>query len=195
MIDKEIIKLAQNGDEEAIEHIVKEYHKVIHRNNRSFFLKGGDADDLVQEGFIGLIKAIKSYDETRNACFNTFANLCIRRQMITAIKNHNADKYKNLNLAMQGEDYSEHDESVKYAAPSIDFHSPEDICLGKELFDLLINHLSKVLSPLEKKTFKYLYQEYTYVEIAEFLNEPPKKIDNTIQRIKKKIQAFISLNK
>lgn len=77
MIEKEDIILAQNGDEESIEKIIREYQGAIYKNNLSFFLKGGDSDDLMQEGFIGLIKAIKSYDENRNACFSTFANLCI----------------------------------------------------------------------------------------------------------------------
>ncbi|MGL4896836.1 MAG: sigma-70 family RNA polymerase sigma factor, partial [Cetobacterium sp.] len=184
MIEKEDIILAQNGDEESIEKIIKEYQGAIYKNNRSFFLKGGDSDDLMQEGFIGLIKAIKSYDENRNACFSTFANLCIRRQMITAVKNHNSDKYKNLNLAMQGEGYSTQEESIHYSRPSLGFYSPEDIFLGKELVYLLTSFLEENLSTLEKNVFAYLCKEYTYVEIAGFLNEPPKKIDNTIQRIK-----------
>ncbi|MEG0069396.1 sigma-70 family RNA polymerase sigma factor [Cetobacterium sp.] len=192
MIEKEDIILAQNGNEESIEKIIREYQGTIYRNNRSFFLKGGDSDDLMQEGFIGLIKAIKSYDETRNACFSTFANLCIRRQMITAVKNYNSDKYKNLNLAMQGDGYSNHEESVRYNSPSLGFYSPEDIFLGKELVNLLTDFLSENLSELEKKVFKYLCQEYSYIEIAELLNEPPKKIDNTIQRIKKKILLYLS---
>ncbi|MBC2850815.1 sigma-70 family RNA polymerase sigma factor [Cetobacterium sp. 8H] len=192
MIEKEDIILAQNGNEESIEKIIREYQGTIYRNNRSFFLKGGDSDDLMQEGFIGLIKAIKSYDETRNACFSTFANLCIRRQMITAVKNYNSDKYKNLNLAMQGDGYSNHEESVRYNSPSLGFYSPEDIFLGKELVNLLTDFLSENLSELEKKVFKHLCQEYSYIEIAELLNEPPKKIDNTIQRIKKKILLYLS---
>lgn len=192
MIEKEDIILAQNGNEEAIEKILKEYQGTIYKNNRSFFLKGGDSDDLMQEGFIGLIKAIKSYDDSRNACFSTFANLCIRRQMITAIKNYNSDKYKNLNQAIQqGKDYTDQEEYVCYTNPSLRFYSPEEIYLGKELVKLLIDFLNKNLSELEKRVFKYLCKEYSYIEIANILNEPPKKIDNTIQRIKKKITFYL----
>ncbi|MGL5052460.1 MAG: sigma-70 family RNA polymerase sigma factor, partial [Cetobacterium sp.] len=158
----------------------------------SFFLKGGDSDDLMQEGLIGLIKAIKSYDDSRNACFSTFANLCIRRQMITAVKNHNSDKYKNLNQAMQGEGFSTHEENIYYSYPSLGFYSPEDIFLGKELIKLLTVFLDENLSNLEKKVFTFLCKEYNYVEIADFLNESPKKIDNTIQRVKKKILSYLS---
>lgn len=193
MIEKEDIVLAQQGNEDAIEKILKEFQNTIYKNNRSFFLKGGDNDDLMQEGFIGLIKAIKSFDDSRNACFSTFANLCIRRQIITAIKNYNSDKYKNLNLAMQqGKDYSEHEESLKYSSPSLKFYSPEDIFLGKELVELLSDFLNENLSKLEKIVFKYLCKEYSYMEIAKLLNEPPKKIDNTIQRIKRKILFFLN---
>ncbi|MGL5544448.1 MAG: sigma-70 family RNA polymerase sigma factor [Cetobacterium sp.] len=191
MIEKKDIILAQNGDQDSIEKILKEYHGTIYKNNLSFFLKGGDSDDLMQEGFIGLIKAIKSFDENRNACFSTFANLCIRRQMITAVKNHNSDKYKNLNQAMQGEGYSTHEENVHYTSPSLGFYSPEDIFLGKELVHLLTSFLDDNLSFLEKKVFRYLCKEYTYIEIANFLDESPKKIDNTIQRIKKKIISYL----
>ncbi|MGL4910763.1 MAG: sigma-70 family RNA polymerase sigma factor [Cetobacterium sp.] len=192
MIEKKDIFLAQSGDEESIEKIIREYQGAIYKNNRSFFLKGGDSDDLMQEGFIGLIKAIKSYDDNRNACFSTFANLCIRRQMITAVKNHNSDKYKNLNQAMQGEGYSTHEESVHYSFPSLGFYSPEDIFLGKELVNLLTSFLEENLSSLERKVFSYLCKEYSYIEIATFLDESPKKIDNTIQRVKKKILGYLN---
>lgn len=191
MIEKEDIFLAQHGDEESIEKIFREYQRAIYKNNRSFFLKGGDSDDLMQEGFIGLIKAIKCYDESRNACFSTFANLCIRRQMITAVKNHNSGKYKILNSTMQGEDYTAQQESIHYSHPSLGFYSPEEIFLGKELVNLLTSFLEENLSSLEKRVFAYLCKEYSYVEIADFLGEPPKKIDNTIQRIKKKILIYL----
>lgn len=191
MIKKEDIVLAQNGHEESIEKILKEYQSTIFRNNRSFFLKGGDNDDLMQEGFIGLIKAIKSYDDSRNACFSTFANLCIRRQMITAVKNYNSDKYKNLNLAMQGDSSLTLEESVRYSSPSLKFYSPEEIYLGKELLNSLRNFLEKNLSALEKEVFSYLCREYSYIEIATFMEESPKKIDNTIQRVKKKIHQYL----
>ncbi|MGL5089000.1 MAG: sigma-70 family RNA polymerase sigma factor [Cetobacterium sp.] len=192
MIEKQDIILAQSGDEDSIEKIIKEYERAIYKNNHSFFLKGGDSDDLMQEGLIGLIKAIKSYDDSRNACFSTFANLCIRRQIITAVKNHNSDKYKNLNQAMQGEGFSTHEENIHYSYPSLGFYSPEDIFLGKELIKLLTVFLDENLSNLEKKVFTFLCKEYSYVEIASFLDESPKKIDNTIQRVKKKILSYLS---
>ncbi|WP_297433981.1 sigma-70 family RNA polymerase sigma factor [uncultured Cetobacterium sp.] len=191
MIEIRDIKLAQQGDEEATEKIFHEYQNSILRNNRKFFLKGAESDDLLQEGYIGLMKAIKSYDETKNACFNTFANLCIRRQIITAVKTHSSAKYQNLNSAVMGEEYVGFEEVTKYNAPSINFYNPEEIVLGKELVKLLETFLVENLSDLEKKVFYYLCKEYTYIEIAETLDESPKKIDNTIQRIKKKILNYL----
>ena len=187
-------RLAQQGNEEATEKIFQEYQNAILRNNRKFFLKGADSDDLLQEGYIGLMKAIRSYDENKNTCFNTFANLCIRRQIITAVKSHSSTKYQNLNSAVMGEEFVGFEEVTKYNSPSINFYNPEEIVLGKELVKLLESFLVQNLSNLEKTVFYYLCKEYTYVEIADLLNETPKKIDNTIQRVKKKILCYLSSN-
>lgn len=191
MIEKKVLIQAQNGIEEAIEQIIKEHELIIYRNTKSFFLKDGDFNDLMQEGYIGLIKAIKCYDETKDASFETFAHLCIRRQMITAIKKSNSDKYKTLTDAMHNESYSEKEEKINYTSPSLGFYNPEEILLGKELFILLNNYLSNTLSSFEKKVFYYLLKQQTYTEISEHLKESPKKIDNTIQRIKKKIRLYL----
>lgn len=191
MVEKNILIEAQNGNDEAIEKIMKIYENTIYKNSRFFFLKDGDFNDLLQEGYIGLIRAIKCYDEKRDACFSTFANLCIRRQMITAVKKCNSDKYKNLNQAMQGESYSDKEEKINYKAPSLTFYTPEEILLGKELVKMLEEYLVDNLSNLEKKVFYYLIKQQSYVEIAEVLNETPKKIDNTIQRIKKKVRGYL----
>ncbi|MGL5981739.1 MAG: sigma-70 family RNA polymerase sigma factor [Cetobacterium sp.] len=191
MIEIRDIRLAQQGNEEANEKIFQEYQSTILRNNYKFFLKGAESDDLLQEGYIGLMKAIKSFDENKNACFSTFANLCIRRQIITAVKTHSSAKYQNLNSALMGEEYVGFEEVTKYNAPSINFYNPEEIVLGKELVRLLEGFLVDNLSDLEKKVFYYLCKEYSYIEISEFLEESPKKIDNTIQRIKKKILTYL----
>lgn len=194
MVNREDIILAKNGHEESIEKIIREYKSVILQNKRLFFLRGGSTDDLMQEGFIGLIKAIKCYDENKNTCFSTFANLCIRRQILTAIKSYNSHKYKNLNSAIQGNYSSIIDESVEYYSPSFNFSSPEDICLGKELVLSLTIFLKGSLSSMEKEVFSYLCKEYSYIEIAKYMGTEPKKIDNAIQRIKKKVRTYLSLN-
>ena len=191
MIEKEVLIQAQNGIEEAIEQIINEHKLMIYKNTKSFFLKDGDFNDLMQEGYIGLLKAIQCYDETKDASFETFEHLSMRRQMITAIKKSNSDKYKTLTDAMYNESYSEKEEKINYTSPSLGFYNPEEILLGKELFVLLNNYLSNNLSSFEKKVFYYLLKQQTYIEISEHLNENPKKIDNTIQRIKKKIRLYL----
>lgn len=185
MAIEKYINLAQNGDYEALEKVTEDYKGLVYKAAHLFFLKGGDFNDLLQEGFIGLIKAIRTFNENRNASFSTFANICIRGQIITAIKQSNSDKYKILNLN------NEPEEEIDFKIKN-NLSSPENILLGKELTELLRFYLSNNLSFLEKQVFIYLCKEYTYIEIAKILNESPKKIDNTIQRIKKKIKQYLA---
>ncbi|WP_432205107.1 sigma-70 family RNA polymerase sigma factor [Cetobacterium somerae] len=191
MTDENLLFQAKNGNLEAMEKIIKQYQRIVYKNSKDFFLKGGDTKDLEQEGYIGLIKAIKNYHNNTNASFATFAHICVRRQMISAVKKSNTDKYKNLNNAIQGEGYSEKSEKIDYKTPSISLYSPEDLLLGKELVQLLNNYLDEKLSSFEKQVFYYLAQQKTYVEIADILDDRPKRIDNTIQRIKKKIKEYL----
>lgn len=185
MIEEECLTDAQNGDEEAIEKIIKQYNGLVYKNSKDFFLKGADYDDLMQEGFIGLLNAIKSYDNSRNASFATFAHLCVRRQMISAVKNFNSDKYKYLNESIGKIGHLEQQEKSFYTKPSINFGLPDEMLLSKELLKLLEIYLSKNLSKFEKKVLYYLIEQQTYQEIAKLLNDTPKRIDNTIQRVKK----------
>ncbi|MGL4970064.1 MAG: sigma-70 family RNA polymerase sigma factor, partial [Cetobacterium sp.] len=173
------------------EKIITEYKNIIYIRNRTLFLKGAEREDLLQEGMIGLMKAIKSFDENRSACFSTFASLCIKRQIITAVKNYNSEKNKNLNSAMQGEGYSEIQELIRYSNPSLKYYTPEQIVIGKELMKFLKKFLKINLSGLEKEVFSYMVKGYGYLEIAEKLKKEPKAIDNSIQRIKKKVLIFL----
>lgn len=133
MIDREDILLAKQGDVDSIEKIVTEYRNLIYIRNKRLFLKGAEREDLVQEGMIGLMKAIKSFDENKSACFSTFASICIKRQIITAVKNYNSERNKNLNSAMQGEVYSELEELIRYNDPSLKYHTPEQIVIRKRV--------------------------------------------------------------
>lgn len=191
MIEKDILIQAQSGNEEAIEEIIKQHEKIIYVNGKTFFLKDGEFSDLLQEGYIGLIKAIQRYDESKESSFSTFANICIRRQMITAIKKSNTEKYRNLNEAIYDGNYCEKEEKINYKCASLMFNTPEEILLSKELIELLEKYLEENLTNLEKSVFYYLIKQQTYIEIANILNETPKKIDNTIQRIKKKIREYL----
>ena len=191
MINREDILLAKQGDVDSIEKIVTEYKNLIYVRNKTLFLKGAEREDLVQEGMIGLMKAIKSFDESRSVCFSTFASLCIKRQIITAVKNYNSEKNKNLNNAMQGDGYSELEDLIKYRRPSLKYYTPEQIVIGKELIKLLKKFLNENLSGLEKDVFIFMAKGYGYLEIAQKLEKEPKAIDNSIQRIKKKVIIFL----
>lgn len=192
MIEKKILIQAKKDDEEAIEEVIKTYKGVIYKYSKKFFLNGGDFNDLVQEGYIGLIKALVNYDEKKDASFNTFAILCIKRQMITAVKKANIEKYKSLNEAIQDGSYLKKQEKISYSISSNDYYSPESIILGKELISLLEIYLKKNLSKFEKDVFYYLSKQLTYTEIAKILNNDPKCIDNAIQRIKKKTYEYLN---
>ncbi|MGL5970764.1 MAG: sigma-70 family RNA polymerase sigma factor, partial [Cetobacterium sp.] len=122
----------------------------------------------------------------------TFANLCIKRQIITAVKSSNSNKNLKLNTSIIGDKDINLEDLAQYSKPSLNYHSPEDILLGKELVNMLGDFLNNNLTPLEKKVFYYLCKQYKYNEIAELLNEPSKKIDNAIQRVKKKILTYLS---
>jgi RNA polymerase sporulation-specific sigma factor len=191
MDEKDVI-LAKNGDSEAIEKVFLKYKNVILKNSRTLYIKGGDIDDLLQEGYIGLMKAIKSFDETKDICFSTFANLCIKRQIITAVKSSNSNKNEKLNTSLIGDKDTNLDDLIQYSKPSVSYYSPEDLVLGKELLQLLKGFLDKNLTPLEKKVFTYICKQYKYTEIAKILEEEPKKIDNTIQRVRKKILDYLT---
>lgn len=183
------IMMAKSGNEDAIEKIFSNYKNYILRKSQGFYIKGGDVEDLQQEGYIGLLKAIKYYDEIKYNDFSSFAYLCIKRQMLTAIRNSNTVKNQGLNEAVvQDETLGK----ILYnSKKSIEFYTPEEITLGKELISSLNKFLDIKLTSMEKKVGKYLLRQYSYIEIAKELNADPKKIDNCIQRIKRKVCIFL----
>lgn len=188
MTEKDIM-MAKSGNEDAIERIFSNYKNYIIRKSQGFYIRGGDIEDLQQEGYIGLLKAIKYYNEIKYNDFSNFAYLCIKRQMLTAIRNSNTVKSQGLNEAVV------QDETLGTflynSKKSIEFYTPEEITLGKELLLSLNEFLDIKLTSMEKRVGKYLMRQYNYNEIAEKLNEDPKKVDNCIQRIKRKVCIFL----
>ncbi|MCJ8343732.1 MAG: sigma-70 family RNA polymerase sigma factor [Cetobacterium sp.] len=189
MITNTLIKEAQNGNEEALNEIFEECKSLITLKNRKYFIIGGDKDDLFQEGMIGLIKAIRAYDETKSS-FKTFALLCIKRQILTAINTDNAGKNRFLNQSIN-DFYITEEDDFSYDNRSLSFYNPEELFLAKEKLNLLENYLEGLLSKMEMAVFRKMEQGYSYVEIAEILGITSKASDNCIQRIKKKINKFI----
>ncbi len=128
-MDNKKIKDAKNGDDKAFIEIFQSLKRIILYRTKKYFFYGGDKDDVMQEAMIGLFKAINAYDENKTASFKTFALLCIKRHLITVLKNSNSRKNKILNMAIQAE--SEGEPNITYTHQSFMFHSPEELCLGK----------------------------------------------------------------
>ncbi len=190
MIDVNTVKKAQEGDQEAVTEIFNQYKGFVIMKSRNYFLNGADREDLLQEGMIGLLKAIRAYDEDKNASFNTFASLCIKRQIITAIKNSNSGKNRMLNLAVNGF-YEGEESNISYEKKSFNFYNPEEIFLGKEKLSGLKDFLSGNLSKMENEIFDFMLLGNNYIEIAEKTGRSIKSVDNTIQRIKKKVKGYL----
>lgn len=192
LINDEVIKLAQNGDQEALDLILKEYKKLIYLNIRNYFLVGADQDDLLQEGTIGLLKAIKNYSEGK-ASFKTFATLCIRRQILTAVRSSTAQKNSALNEASGNNLETEdgHEDYPKELYSNVRYN-PEAIFLSKEKIMEFQDFVEHNFSPFERQVFNYMIKGFSYKEIAEELEKTPKVIDNSFQRIKRKSEVWIN---
>ena len=189
-----ILKKAQSGDSEAIDLILKEYSKLLSFNAQKYYLVGAEKEDLVQEGTLGLLKAIKFYDETKSS-FTSFAFLCIRREMISAIRKANTQKHMVLNEALKTNailedsanfDDEEHNINNYKSSES----NPEEAYLLKEKIEEFKKFSENNFSKFEKEVLTYLIRGYSYREIAKILSKNLKSIDNTIQRIRKKSEEW-----
>ena len=189
-----ILKKAQSGDNEAIDLILKEYSKLLSFNAQKYYLIGAEKEDLVQEGILGLLKAIKFYDETKSS-FSSFAFLCIRREMISAIRKANTQKHMVLNEALKTNailedsanfDDEEHNINNYKSSES----NPEEAYLLKEEIEEFKKFSENNFSKFEKEVLTYLIRGYSYREIAKILSKNIKSIDNTIQRIRKKSEEW-----
>lgn len=191
IITDEVIAKAQAGNSEAIDLIINEYRNLIFLNVKNYFLVGADEDDLLQEGAIGLLKAIQAYTKGK-ASFKTFATLCIRRQILTAVRSSNAQKNSALNAAsgnnLENEDGDEVYPKELYSNKK---YNPEEIFLSKEKVSDFHKFVEDNFSPFEKKVFGYMVKGYSYKEIAEKLDKSPKTIDNSFQRIKRKSELWL----
>ena len=175
--DIELLELAQSGDDVAMEALLAKYKGVVATIGRKYFLLGADKEDLLQEGMIGLFKAIRSYDETKNATFSTYASRLIEREMISAIRRANSMNSQILTGAVDID-------SSTVALES----SPEADYLDQENVAALMQEINKHLSGLEKIVVTEYLKGYNYIDIARTLGKEPKSIDNALTRIKKKLK-------
>lgn len=192
-IDEEIIEDAQHGSSEAINQIFEEYEGFVFLKAKNYFLMGADRDDLIQEGMIGLLKAIRGYDREKLASFKTFASICIKRQIITAIKSANCQKNLALNTAVGIISEGDENKELVYVKglESYVSYSPEEIYLTKEQLTGLKDHLESNLSSFETIVFNMMVTGLTYKDIATKMEKKVKSVDNAIQRIKRKSEIWI----
>ena len=189
MCDEEAIKLIKQGDKGALDFIMDKYKEVVNIKVSKYFIIGAEKDDIVQEGLIGLYKAIKNFDSEKDNSFKTFANLCIERQLITAIKTSNRQKHQPLNsyLSLNMSAYEDEEaEPVIDIFDSNQIEDPLDTITKKEYYTEIENAIDKSLSDFEKKVLNRFANGESYVQIADKLNTPVKSVDNAIQRIRKK---------
>ncbi len=189
MSDEEIIKLVNLGDNSALNFIMNKYKEVVNIKVSKYFIIGAEREDIVQEGLIGLYKAIKNFDFEKENSFKTFANLCIERQLITAIKSSNRQKHMPLNSYLSLNMSAYEDEEADTVIDVFDSNSvedPLDTITKKEYYSAIENAIDKSLSDFEKKVLNRFAKGESYVQIADKLNTQVKSVDNAIQRIRKK---------
>lgn len=189
MTDEKLIENIELNDAKALECLIKRYDDVVNMKANKFFIIGAEREDMVQEGMIGLYKAVKSFNSEKRNSFRTFANLCIERQLITAVKNSNRQKHIPLNsyVSLNASAYEENDEiSVIDILEAKTAEDPSDIIANKEYFDYMENKIDNSLSNFEKQVLNYYKRGESYANIAEKLNSKVKSVDTAIQRIRKK---------
>lgn len=195
--DEDIIIIIQQGNTDALDYLITKYRSFVRLKGRSYFIIGGDREDIVQEGMIGLYKAIRDFKADRLSSFKGFAELCITRQIITAIKTATRQKHIPLNtsISLDRPVYAEDSERTLLdiiSGPLLD--DPEDLIIHKEDFVFMEKEMNKVLSGLEKKVLALYLEGRSYEEISNQLNRQVKSVDNALQRIKRKLERYMQLD-
>ena len=194
MTDEEIVLLAQEPDGAALEYLLNKYKNFVRSRARSYFLIGADHEDIVQEGMIGLYKAIRDFKTDKLSSFRAFAELCITRQIITAIKTATRQKHIPLNsyISLNKPIYDEENDRTLLDVISEEIQSnPEELLISQEDLLLIEGRIGEMLSPLEKQVLLRYLDGKSYQEISDELGRHVKSIDNALQRIKRKMQSFL----
>ena len=188
--DEELCEKAKEGEVEAESYLINKYKNLVRGKAKTLYLLGGDREDLIQEGMIGLFIAVRDFDKSKNALFSTFANLVCERRMYNAIKAGQAGKNRPLNTYISlyaGQSTGEDADDIKL--------EPEGFVIDKENTLFLLEKLSESLSKLEEEVLDFYLSGKDYVEIAEALERSPKSIDNALVRIKAKFKNIIESEK
>lgn len=195
--DEELILMYRDGEEGAEGFIINKYKNLVRKKAGSMFILGGDREDLIQEGMIGLFKAVRDYDMGRDVNFYTFADLCVSRQMYTAVQASNRKKHLPLNTYIsiygQGKEDAEENEEFVLAntLPSAKEKNPEEMVIEQENMERMETLILKELSELEKQVFELHLTGMNYTQIAKVLGRDAKSTDNALQRMKAKIRKLL----
>jgi len=194
MEDEYVVDLAREGDNEALEFLIYKYKNFVRAKARSYFLIGADREDIIQEGMIGLYKAIRDFRYDKLSSFRAFAELCITRQIITAIKTATRQKhiplnsYVSLNKPIYDEDS---DRTLLDVISGTKVTDPEELIISREEFDDIEEKMGEILSSLEWQVLMSYLEGKTYQEIAVELERHVKSIDNALQRVKRKLERYL----
>ncbi len=195
MTDETIVEIARTGDIDAQEYLINKYKNYVRAKARTYFLLGGDKEDLIQEGMIGMYKAIRDFRSDKLSSFRAFAELCITRQIITAIKTATRQKhiplnsYVSLNKPIYDEDS---DRTLLDVITGNKVTDPEELIISREEFSEIEEKMGELLSSLEWKVLMYYLEGKSYQEIAEDLGRHVKSIDNALQRVKRKLEKYLA---
>lgn len=192
--DRDSIVKIRNGDSTELNELIQRYQSFVYKKSTPYFLAGAEKEDIVQEGMIGLYKAIKGYDLEKDITFKYFADLCIKRQIITAIKTYSRQKHSPLNSYLSLNKTSADDEDDREVIEKLDLEivpDPLEKITIKETYKRIEEKMSKLLSPFEQQVYYSYLSGYSYAQIAKNLGSHSKAVDNAIQRIKKKVDKHI----
>lgn len=195
MPDEAVAELARGYDGDALEYLLNKYKNFVRAKARSYFLIGADREDIVQEGMIGLYKAIRDFRQSKLTTFRAFAELCVTRQIITAIKTATRQKHKPLNsyISLNKPVFDEEsDRTLIDIVASGKISNPEEIIIGREDYSIIESKMGKLLSPLEMQVLRKYIEGKSYVEVAEDLDRSVKSVDNALQRVKNKLEKLIT---
>lgn len=190
--DEEVLQHYRAGQIDALEYLLNKYKNLVRSKIRTYFLTGADSEDIIQEGMIGLFKAIRDYSPDRQASFRSFAELCVTRQIITAVKTSTRQKHLPLNnyVSLNKAVYDENSEkSLLDVLTGEEENDPENLFIIQENMGKLYEKINTNLSPFEKKVLRMYLDGLTYQQIAGQLNRQVKSVDNALQRVKKKLEV------
>ena len=190
--DERLCEMARYGDRSAEEILVSRYNRLVRQLARPFYLAGGDSDDLIQEGMIGLICGVREYDAARAASFRTYAEICIRNRLYSAVRAAARDKHSPLNQSVPLDIPFFDSRTTPVNGPLLSQVDPEDLVIGREDARDTLRGVRKQLSEFEAKILGYYLDGLTTREMAEAVHKSPKSVDNAVQRIRRKIARHLT---